>query len=58
MFNSVKNKKCRVCDNNRLFVYLDLGKQPPSNSFIKSKNIKEKNFLLKSKYVKTVDYLN
>ena len=47
MFKSLKNKKCRICDNKKLFVYLDLGKQPPSNSFIKSNKIKEKKFPLR-----------
>jgi len=47
MFNSLKNNKCRICNNSKLHVYLDLGKQPPSNSFIKSRNIKEKKFPLK-----------
>ena len=47
MFNSLKNNKCRICNNSKLYVYLDLGKQPPSNSFIKSRSIKEKKFPLK-----------
>ncbi len=47
MFKSAKNKRCRICNNNKLFVYLNLGKQPPSNSFIKSIKIKEKKFPLK-----------
>lgn len=47
MFKAVKNKKCRICDNKNLYVYLNLGKQPPSNSFIKSKKTKEQKFSLK-----------
>ena len=47
MFNSKKNFKCRICDNKKLFTYLDLGRQPPSNSFIKSKKTKESFFPLK-----------
>ena len=47
MFKAEKNKKCRICDNHKLFVYLNLGNQPPSNSFINSKKIKEKKFSLK-----------
>tara|TARA_B110000967_G_C18901773_1_gene576137 strand:- start:11085 stop:12329 length:1245 start_codon:yes stop_codon:yes gene_type:complete len=47
MFKAKKNKKCRICDNHKLFVYLNLGNQPPSNSFINSKKIKEKKFPLK-----------
>ena len=47
MFKSVKNKKCRICDNKNLSVYLDLGKQPPSNSFINSIKKKEQKFPLK-----------
>jgi SAM-dependent methyltransferase len=47
MFKSIKNKSCRICNNKNLFVYLNLGKQPPSNSFIKSKKVREKKFPLK-----------
>ena len=46
-FNSISKKKCRICENDKLVNYLDLGNQPPSNSFIKKKNLKiEKSFPL------------
>ena len=47
MFNSFKVKKCRICDNKKLHTYLNLGNQPPSNSFVKFSNQKEKKFSLK-----------
>tara|TARA_X000000950_G_scaffold205530_1_gene247248 strand:- start:24212 stop:25456 length:1245 start_codon:yes stop_codon:yes gene_type:complete len=47
MFKAKKNKKCRICAYDKLFVYLDLGNQPPSNSFINSEKIKEKKFPLR-----------
>lgn len=47
MFKAKKNRECRICGNHKLFVYLNLGKQPPSNSFINTKRIKEKKFPLK-----------
>ncbi len=49
MFESFKIKKCRICDNKKLYTYLNLGNQPPSNSFIKFLNKKEKKFSLKVK---------
>ena len=30
-------KNCRICNNKELISYLDLGDQPPSNSFIEEK---------------------
>ena len=36
---SFKIKKCRICSSKKLFEYIDLGKQPPSNSFVKKKDI-------------------
>ncbi len=47
MFNSFKVKKCRICDNKKLHTYLNLGNQPPSNSFVKFSNQEEKKFSLK-----------
>jgi len=47
MFQSKKNVKCRICGNKKLYTYLNLGNQPPSNSFVKSNKIKEKKFPLK-----------
>ena len=41
-------KRCRICFSKKLTSYLDLGKQPFSNSFLKYKDIKkEKKFPLK-----------
>ena len=38
-------KKCRICSSKELVDYLDLGKQPFSNSFLKYKDIqKEKKY--------------
>ena len=46
MNNSIL-KKCRICSSKKLNGYLDLGKQPFSNSFLNYKNIKkEKKFPL------------
>ena len=40
-------KYCRICSSSKLIKYLDLGKQPFSNSFLKYKDIKkEKKFPL------------
>tara|TARA_B110000881_G_C18590715_1_gene527783 strand:+ start:1287 stop:2522 length:1236 start_codon:yes stop_codon:yes gene_type:complete len=40
-------KKCRICSSKKLEAYIDLGKQPFSNSFIKYKDLKkEKKFPL------------
>lgn len=47
MFKSKKNISCRICNNNKLYTYLDLGNHPPSNSFILSKKTKENIFPLK-----------
>ena len=33
-------KKCRICSSKKLISYIDLGKQPFSNSFLKFKDIK------------------
>jgi hypothetical protein len=42
-----KNSKCRYCQSTKLTRFLSLGDQPPSNSFIQAKQIKdEKNFPL------------
>ena len=47
-FSSKKNINCRICNNDILKTYLDLGDQPPSNSFIKKNELdKEENFSLK-----------
>jgi SAM-dependent methyltransferase len=35
-----KISKCRICNSHRLKKYLDLGKQPLANSFLKQENIK------------------
>ena len=41
-------KHCRICFSNKLTSYLDLGKQPFSNSFLNYKDLKnEKKFPLK-----------
>ena len=41
-------KRCRICFSKKLNSYLDLGKQPFSNSFLNYKDIKkEKKFPLK-----------
>ena len=42
-------KKCRLCSNKRFELVLDLGKQPPSNSFLTKKKLrnKEKEFPLR-----------
>ena len=41
-------KRCRICFSKKLYDYLDLGKQPFSNSFLSYKDIKkEKKFSLK-----------
>ena len=46
MRNKILNQ-CRICFSNKLVDYLDLGKQPFSNSFLNYKNIKnEKKFPL------------
>ena len=34
---SFKIKKCRICSSKKLFEYIDLGNQPPSNSFVKKR---------------------
>ena len=47
-FSFKKNMNCRICDNNILKTYLDLGAQPPSNSFVNKDELKyEKFFSLK-----------
>ena len=41
-------KRCRICFSKKLALYLDLGNQPFSNSFLEHKDIKkEKKFPLK-----------
>ena len=40
-------KNCRVCNKKSFYPYLDLGKQPPSNSFVFNKNTKEKKYSLR-----------
>ena len=37
-----KVNKCRVCNSNNLKKYLNLGKQPLANSFLKKNDIKYK----------------
>ena len=32
-------KKCRICNSKKFHKYIDLGNQPPSNSFVKKKYI-------------------
>ena len=45
---SFKVKNCRICNSKKLYNYIDLGNQPPSNSFVKKKDIsKQKKFPLK-----------
>ena len=47
-FSFKKNTNCRICNNNVLKTYLDLGAQPPSNSFVDKDELKyEKFFSLK-----------
>ena len=43
-FNSKKNLSCRICENKNLINYLNLGNQPPSNSFIEEKNLVNEQF--------------
>ena len=38
MKNYHKENKCRICSNTNLKLILDLGKQPPANSFIRKEN--------------------
>ena len=46
-FKSFKLKKCRICGSKKISRYIDLGKQPPSNSFVKKKDIlKQKKYPL------------
>ena len=47
MINKFKYKKnliCRICDNNNLINYLELGNHPPSNSFIEEKDLSNEQF--------------
>ena len=45
-FKSFKLTKCRICGSKKISRYIDLGKQPPSNRFVKKKDIfKQKNIL-------------
>ena len=43
-FSSRKNKFCRICLSKILTTYLNLGNQPPSNSFINKNEIKKEQF--------------
>jgi len=45
-------KKCRICNNKKLYNILDLGNQPPSNSFRKSLDLKLPNIPLVLKFCK------
>jgi SAM-dependent methyltransferase len=36
-----KKNECRICSSNNLELILDLGKQPPSNAFIKKEDLKK-----------------
>ena len=47
MQDQKKVLKCRICDNKFFYSYLNLGDQPPSNSFIFNKNQKEKKYPLR-----------
>jgi hypothetical protein len=47
MEDQKKVKKCRICDGLKFHTYLNLGDQPPSNSFFFKKNQKEKKYSLK-----------
>ena len=38
-FSTKRNIACRICSHNILKTYLDLGDQPPSNSFIHKETI-------------------
>lgn len=42
-----ESKTCRICSSKNLELVLDLGIQPPSNSFLKRKNPSEKKFPLR-----------
>lgn len=47
VFRASPKTRCRICGGNSLYSYLNLGDQPPSNSFIPSSEIpQEKNFPL------------
>jgi len=47
-FKSFKLKKCRICGSKKISKYIDLGKQPPSNSFVKKKDLlKQKKYPLR-----------
>ena len=47
-FKSFTIKKCRICGSKKISRYIDLGKQPPSNSFVKKKDIfKQKKYPLR-----------
>ena len=47
MKDSQKIKKCRICGGTKFNTYLNLGSQPPSNSFVFKKNKNEKKYSLK-----------
>ena len=42
--NCLEVVKCRFCESDDLFPYLDLGDQPPSNSFISPESLSEEKF--------------
>ena len=49
-----KRETCRYCGSKNLFEFLDLGDQPPSNSFLKKDDFaKEKSFPLKLSFCKS-----
>lgn len=43
-FSFKKNTNCRICNNDILKTYLDLGDQPPSNSFVKKDELHNEEF--------------
>jgi hypothetical protein len=47
MKDKQKVKKCRICGGTKFKTYLNLGDQPPSNSFVFKKNKKEKKYSLR-----------
>lgn len=47
MADQIKIKTCRICGGKSFYKYLDLGDQPPSNSFVFKRNQKEKKYSLK-----------
>ena len=43
-FKYKKNLSCRICNNDNLINYLELGNHPPSNSFIEEKDVSNEQF--------------